>query len=86
MDNLISFIPEQLLILVAALYVIGAGCKKYKQLDNKYIPVVLLILGIGFSIWMLGLNPTSVLQDVICWGISIGINQTYKQLKEENKQ
>ncbi|HEF0317344.1 TPA: holin, partial [Clostridioides difficile] len=52
MDNLISFIPEQLLILVAALYVLGVGFKKYKQLDNKYIPVVLLILGIGFSIWM----------------------------------
>ncbi|MCP8388339.1 phage holin family protein, partial [Clostridioides difficile] len=85
MDNLISFIPEQLLILVAALSIIGKGCKKYKQLDNKYIPVVLLALGIGFSVWMLGLNPTSVLQGVICWGISIGINQTYKQLKEENK-
>ncbi|MCC0689610.1 MULTISPECIES: phage holin family protein [unclassified Clostridioides] len=86
MDNLISFIPEQLLILVAALSIIGKGCKKYKQLDNKYIPVVLLALGIGFSVWMLGLNPTSILQGVICWGISIGINQTYKQLKEENKQ
>ncbi|MCC0688899.1 MULTISPECIES: phage holin family protein [unclassified Clostridioides] len=85
MDNLISFIPEQLLILVAALSIIGKGCKKYKQLDNKYIPVVLLALGIGFSVWMLGLNPTSILQGVICWGISIGINQTYKQLKEENK-
>ncbi|MER0285542.1 phage holin family protein [Clostridioides difficile] len=85
MDNLISFIPEQLLILVAALYVIGAGCKKYKQLDNKYIPVVLLALGVGFSVWMLGLNADAVLQGVICWGISIGINQTYKQLKEENK-
>ncbi|MBY2478571.1 phage holin family protein [Clostridioides difficile] len=85
MDNLISFIPEQLLILVAALYVLGVGCKKYKQLDNKYIPVVLLILGIGFSVWMLGLNADAVLQGVICWGISIGINQTYKQLKEENK-
>ncbi|MDI7814923.1 phage holin family protein [Clostridioides difficile] len=85
MDNLISFIPEQLLILVAALYVAGAGCKKYKQLDNKYIPVVLLILGVGFSVWMLGLNADAVLQGVICWGISIGINQTYKQLKEENK-
>ncbi|MDX5781915.1 phage holin family protein, partial [Clostridioides difficile] len=48
-------------------------------------PVVLLILGIGFSIWMLGLNPNAVLQGIICWGISIGINQTYKQLKEENK-
>ncbi|HBG7746142.1 TPA: phage holin family protein [Clostridioides difficile] len=85
MDNLISFIPEQLLILVAALSIIGKGCKKYKQLDNKYIPVVLLALGIGFSVWMLGLNPTSVLQGVICWGISIGINQTYKQLKDGDK-
>ncbi|MCE0771050.1 phage holin family protein, partial [Clostridioides difficile] len=79
------FIPEQLLILVAALSIIGKGCKKYKQLDNKYIPVVLLILGIGFSIWMLGLNPVAVLQGVICWGVAIGINQTYKQLKDGEK-
>ncbi|HBF2562791.1 phage holin family protein [Clostridioides difficile] len=85
MDNLISFIPEQLLILVAALSIIGKGCKKYKQLDNKYIPIILLVLGIGFSIWMLGFSPNAVLQGVICWGISISINQTYKQLKEENK-
>ncbi|EGT3846079.1 phage holin family protein [Clostridioides difficile] len=85
MDNLISFIPEQLLILVAALSIIGKGCKKYKQLDNKYIPIILLVLGIGFSIWMLGFSPNAVLQGIICWGISIGINQTYKQLKEENK-
>ncbi|MCC0700947.1 phage holin family protein [Clostridioides sp. ZZV15-6383] len=85
MDNLISFIPEQLLILVAALSIIGKGCKKYKQLDNKYIPIILLVLGIGFSIWMLGLSPNAILQGVICWGMSIGINQTYKQLKEENK-
>ncbi len=85
MDNLISFIPEQLLILVAALSIIGKGCKKYKQLDNKYIPVVLLILGIGFSIWMLGLNPVAVLQGVICWRVAIGINQTYKQLKDGEK-
>ncbi|MBY1361086.1 phage holin family protein [Clostridioides difficile] len=85
MDNLISFIPEQLLILVATLSIIGKGCKKYKQLDNKYIPIILLVLGIGFSIWMLGFSPNAVLQGIICWGISIGINQTYKQLKEENK-
>ncbi|WP_215628841.1 phage holin family protein, partial [Clostridioides difficile] len=45
MDNLISFIPEQLLLLVVALNVLGFGFKKYKQLDNKYIPVVLLVLG-----------------------------------------
>ncbi|WP_262807357.1 phage holin family protein [Clostridioides difficile] len=48
--------------------------------------LVLLLLGIGLSILMFVLNPSAVLQGVICWGISIGINQTYKQLKEENKQ
>ncbi|HGM1082323.1 TPA: phage holin family protein [Clostridioides difficile] len=85
MDNLISFIPEQLLILVAALSIIGKGFKKYKQLDNKYIPIILLVLGIGFSIWMLGFSPNAVLQGIICWGISIGINQTYKQLKDGDK-
>ncbi|HFG9628207.1 TPA: phage holin family protein, partial [Clostridioides difficile] len=77
MDNLISFIPEQLLILVAALSIIGKGCKKYKQLDNKYIPVVLLALGIGFSVWMLGFNPSSILQGILCWGVAIGANQVY---------
>nr|WP_272866857.1 phage holin family protein [Clostridioides difficile] len=46
---------------------------------------MLLILGIGFSIWMLGLNPVAVLQGVICWGVAIGINQTYKQLKDGEK-
>lgn len=85
MDNLISFIPEQLLILVAALYVIGAGCKKYKQLDNKYIPIILLVLGIVFSIWMLGFNPSSILQGILCWGVAIGANQVYKQLKDGDK-
>ncbi|MGO0861757.1 phage holin family protein [Clostridioides difficile] len=85
MDNLISFIPEQLLVLVAALYILGFGCKTYKKLDNKYIPVVLLMLSVGFSVWMLGLNPNAVLQGVICWGISIGVNQTYKQLKDGDK-
>ncbi len=30
MDNLISFIPEQLLLLVVALNVLGFGFKKYK--------------------------------------------------------
>ncbi|MDN9637810.1 holin [Clostridioides difficile] len=85
MDNLISFIPEQLLLLVVALSIIGKGCKKYKQLDNKYIPIILLVLGIGFSIWMLGLSPNAVLQGVICWGVAIGANQVYKQLKDGDK-
>ncbi|NMS92174.1 holin, partial [Clostridioides difficile] len=58
---------------------------KYKQLDNKYIPLVLLALGVGFSIWMLGLNADAVLQGILCWGVAIGANQVYKQLKDGDK-
>lgn len=80
MENIISFVPEQLLLLVAAIYVLGEGCKKYNNLDNKYIPVVLLVFGVVFSIWILGLNPNSILQGILCWGTAIGLNQTIKQL------
>ncbi|HDO9123468.1 TPA: phage holin family protein [Clostridioides difficile] len=85
MDNLISFIPEQLILLVVALNVLGFGLKKYKQLDNKYIPIILLVLGSGFSIWMLGFNLSSILQGILCWGVAIGANQVYKQLKDGDK-
>ncbi|HBH3000342.1 TPA: phage holin family protein, partial [Clostridioides difficile] len=57
-----------------------------KQLDNKYISVILLALGIVFSIWMLGFNPSSILQGILCWGVAIGANQVYKQLKDGEKQ
>ncbi|ENY8539237.1 phage holin family protein [Clostridioides difficile] len=28
---------------------------------------------------MLGFNPTSILQGILCWGVSIGLNQVCKQ-------
>lgn len=80
MENLISFVPEQLLILVAAIYVLGEGCKKYPNLNNKYIPVVLLVFGVVFSSWILGFGATSILQGILCWGTAVGLNQTLKQL------
>lgn len=77
--DLVQFIPEQLILLVISIYILGTACVKYPKLDNKYIPVVLLLMSILFSIWILGFNPTSILQGILCWGTAIGINQTIKQ-------
>lgn len=85
MENIISLVPEQLLILVAAIYVLGEGCKKYPNLNNRYIPLVLLAFGIAFSIWILGISPNAILQGILCWGTAIGLNQTIKQLSN-NKE
>lgn len=79
MENIIKFVPEQLLILVAALYVIGMFLKKTPKVQDWFIPWILLVLGIGFSISIMGIDPTSILQGIICSFGAIGLNQMIKQ-------
>ncbi|WP_315167273.1 phage holin family protein [Metaclostridioides mangenotii] len=80
--DIMSFIPEQLFIIVVVLNVLGVACKSYDILDNKFIPVILLLLGIVFSVCLVGFNVTSIMQGILCWGVAIGVNQTYKQFKQ----
>ena len=37
MENLMNFIPEQLLILIAATYVLGVFLKKLESVKDKYM-------------------------------------------------
>lgn len=79
MEDLTNFIPHQLLILVAALYVIGTILKKTPKVQDWMIPWILLVIGIIFSIIICGFSATSILQGIICSFGSVGINQLYKQ-------
>lgn len=81
--DLITLIPSTLAILIAALYVLGTGLKKTEMVPDKYIPAFLLVFAIVFSILLVGISATSILQGILCWGVSIGINQTVKQLNKE---
>ena len=80
--DIMSFIPEQLFLLVAALNVLGFVGKSYPRLDNRYIPIALLLFGVVFSVLMQGISTEAVLQGILCWGVAIGVNQTYKQFKQ----
>lgn len=79
METIIKFVPEQLLILVAALYVVGIFLKKTPRVRDWSIPWVLLVLGVGFSIFIMGVNATSILQGIICSFGAIATNQLVKQ-------
>jgi len=79
--DIMSFIPEQLMIIVVTLYVLGFACKSIPKVDDRYIPIILLAIGIVFSVCLVGFNVTSVMQGILCWGVAIEVNQTYKQLK-----
>ena len=80
--DIMSFIPEQLMIIVVTLYVLGFACKSVPKIDDRYIPIILLAIGVVLSVCLVGFNVTSVMQGILCWGVAIGVNQTYKQFKQ----
>ncbi|MDK0666945.1 phage holin family protein [Clostridium perfringens] len=79
MENLIQFIPQDLIILVAATYILGIFLKRIEVIRDNLIPILLMTFTIAFSLVIAGFNATSILQGILCWGVSVGINQTVKQ-------
>lgn len=92
MQDLLSFIPQHLLILIVATYVVGVFLKRSSFKDN-HITIALMLFCITFSFLLTIINAeykrlfdaavNSFLQGILCWGVSVGLNQTYKQLKKE---
>lgn len=96
MENLLTFIPENLLILIAAIYVMGIFLKRLEKLKDNYITVILMIFAITFAVLLNLINGpykvlyeaviNAILQGILCWGVAIGINQTGKQLSKAKEQ
>lgn len=92
MENLLTFIPEHLLILIAATYVFGIFLKQSKTFKDNKITVALMLFCIAGSISLTIINAeykrlfdaavNAFFQGILCWGVAVGINQTTKQLKK----
>ena len=80
--ELLSFIPEQLLILIVATYVLGMFLKQVDVVKDKYIVFILMAFSIAFSLILQGIGATAILQGIICWGVSVGIKQLEIQYKK----
>lgn len=93
MENLLTFIPENLVIVIFACYAFGVFLKKLESFKDKYITLALMVFCITFAVLLNIINAeykvlfdaivNAVLQGILCWGVSIGINQTSKQLKKQ---
>lgn len=96
MENLLTFIPENLLILIAATYVLGVFFKRLKCIKDNYITIILMGFAITFAVLLNIINSqykvlyeaaiNAVLQGILCWGVAIGINQTAKQISKIDKE
>lgn len=81
-----EFLNEYMLPVVLGICLsIGYITKKWiKDVDNKYIPTIVAVIGVFLSVWI---NKWTVTPDVILTGLisglsSTGLHQAFKQFIE----
>ena len=74
-----QYITQNALILIPVLYIIGMIVKNTEKVNDKYIPVVLLIAGIAGAVGIMGISADSVVQGVLVTGATVYTNQLIKQ-------
>lgn len=84
------------MIVSVALYFIGIGMKNAQTIKDKYIPLILGVIGILLcGIWVVATSSivsqqdiamaifTSTIQGILVAGLSVYVNQLYTQAKRE---
>ena len=74
----ISFISENMVIVSAALWVLGVFLKGSNVLD-ELIPWILVVIGLLISLWMNGINPDAAIQGVLVAGGAVLTDNLIKQ-------
>ena len=78
-----KYLAENMLPLVPFLYVVGMILKDTEIIKDKYIPLILLPVGVLFSLLITGLSPDGVIQGVLATGVTVYGNQVIKQLLDK---
>ena len=75
----ISFLSDYMMpVIVGICLCVGWIIKKWvKDVDNKYIPTICAVLGVGISIWIHwpGVTPESILVGLFSGLASTGLHQ-----------
>lgn len=80
--DLATYIIEKCLVLVPCLLVIGSILKGTEKVKDKYIPLILLPLGIAGSVAIGGINVDSIIQGILVTGAAVYCNQLFVQGKK----
>lgn len=78
--DIISYIIEEGLIMIPVLYIIGEIIKFTGVLNNKWIPLTLLVFSVLFTPLLLGgFTPDNIVQAVLVTGVTVLGDQLIKQ-------
>ncbi len=82
--DFLNYIMESKLILVPALYILGYIIKNTSLISNKFIPVILLVVGIILSVLMGGDTiMNNIVQGILVAGATVMTDQMVKQSAKE---
>lgn len=81
--DILQYIVQEGYVMIAALWVIGKVITGTEVLKNKHIPIILLLVSVGFTPLLLGgYTPEAVVQSVLITGVTVYGDQVIKQLKK----
>lgn len=80
--EIINYITENALILIPVLYIIGMILKGTERIKDKYIPLILLPVGICLSMALMGIGINAIIQGILVVGVSVYTNQLVKQINK----
>ena len=96
MEIILNYVKPELVVLAVVLYFVGLALKKAQAVKDKFIPLILGIIGIVLAlIWVLATSDiggvqqimlavfTAVVQGVLVAGLSTYANQILKQASKE---
>ena len=78
--DIVNYVVQEGLVMIPVLYIIGEIVKGTELLSNKWIPLALLIVSVGFTPSLLGAyTADNVVQAVLVAGATVFGNELIKQ-------
>ena len=78
--DVVNYIVQEGLVMIPVLFIIGEIVKGTELLSNKWIPLAVLIVSIGFTPLVLGAyTADNIVQAVLVAGVTVFGNELVKQ-------
>ena len=78
--DIVNYVVQEGLVMIPVLYIIGEIVKGTELLSNKWIPLVILIVSVGFTPLVLGAyTADNIVQAVLVAGVTVFGNELIKQ-------
>lgn len=82
--DILQYVAQEGLVMIPVLFIIGKFIKETDVFADKWIPLILLTIGIGFTPLLLGgFTPDTIVQGVLVTGATVLGDQLVKQSKKE---